>query len=72
MFQNVSVFTYWNGGNVQIYMQKQLVERAIAKAGSMTLLVQQLGVTAKSVRRWWHGKPIRIENQAKLKTYLEG
>lgn len=60
-----------NEVNLSIYLQKQRVAKAIAKAGSVNALARQFWVSEKTVRRWFHGMPMCMSNQAKLLAYLE-
>jgi DNA-binding transcriptional regulator YdaS (Cro superfamily) len=55
---------------MRIYMQKALVQRALAKAGSVKNLAAALRVSRESVHRWIRERPMLSASEAKLKEYL--
>ena len=54
---------------MRIYLQRQKVEKAIAKAGSVAALGRAMGVSEKSIRRWHTGLPMTIGSSAKLNAF---
>jgi hypothetical protein len=56
---------------MRLYLQKEKVEKAIAKAGSVAALSRAMGTAEKSIRRWHAGLEMTLASQAKLNQYLE-
>lgn len=55
---------------MRIYMQKDVVQKALAKAGTVKDLAKALDVQCQTIYRWAAGFPMTMASEAKLKEYV--
>jgi transposase-like protein len=51
-------------------MQKDVVQKALAKAGTVKDLAKALDVQCQTIYRWAAGFPMTMASEAKLKEYV--